>query len=283
MRARWQIGSGVPALVAAVLALGGCGGDSGGTVAGVKASGARACEVYGFEGALLGLKAGVSATEREFNTDSVPAGREERRILRGMKENIALLHHRLRNLEDCVDGAPQEAEGEPAHKSSSLRLPEAGQTVIGDRLGPARVEPGDPSLPASPCGTSGKNGITTIYIFPESAHCARVAPGERLLFINDTGIGPQHAEAAAIRILVGNYELWLGLDEEGLIPAPVDAYLGRGSHRVHVAGAPGPTILLLPRLCAIGRSASSPGSARAARRTPGRRARPLRPWSCRGR
>jgi hypothetical protein len=252
MRAGLRITSGGIALVAAVLALGGCGGGSGGTTDGAPALGAPTCEVYGFEGALIGLEAGVSAAGREFGTDSIATGRSERRILRAMKENVALIRGRLKRLEDCADNAThQKAEGEPEHQPSPPRLPGAAQPVIGHRLGPARVEPGGQSLPASPCGTLGKGGTTTVHIFPESAHCARVAPGERLLFVNDTGIGPQHAEAAAIRILVGNYELWLGPDEEGLVSAPVETYLGRGSHRVRVAGAPGPTILLLPRVCAI--------------------------------
>jgi hypothetical protein len=251
MRAGMRIGLGGIALAAAVLALGGCGGGSGGTTTGVRALGTPSCEVYGFEGALIGLEAGVSATGRESGTDSIPARRSERRILRAMKENVALIRGRLAKLEDCGRNALPEAQGKPVHESSPRRRPRARRTVLGHRLGPARVEPGDRSLPASPCGTLGKNGTTTVHIFPESAHCARVAPGERLLFVNDTGIGPQHAEAAAIRILAGDYELWLGPDEEGLISAPVETYLGRGSHRVRVAGAPGATVLLLPPVCAM--------------------------------
>jgi hypothetical protein len=251
MRAGLRIGSAGMALFAAVLALGGCGGGSGGTTDGAGAQQASTCEVFGFEGALIGLEAGVSAAGREFGADSIPAGRNERRILRAMEENVALIRGRLKKLEDCVDNAPQEANGKPEHEPSPPRLPGAARTVIGHRLGRARIEPGNQSLPASPCGTLGKNGTMTVHIFPESAYCARVAPGERLLFVNDTGIGPAHAEAAAIRIRVGNYELWLGPDEEGLISAPVESYLGRGSHRVRTAGAPGPTILLLPPVCAI--------------------------------
>jgi hypothetical protein len=251
MRAGLRIGSGGIALVAAVLALGGCGGGSGDTIDGARALEASTCEVFGFEGALIGLGAGVSAIGREFGTGSIPTERSKRRILRAMKENVALIRGRLKKLEDCADNAPQEAKGEPEHEPSSPRLPGAARTVIGHRLGRARIEPGNQSLPARPCGTLGKNGTTTVHIFPESAYCARVAPGERLLFVNDTGIGPAHAEAAAIRILVGNYELWLGPDEEGLISAPVETYLGPGSHRVRIAGAPGATILLLPPVCAI--------------------------------
>ncbi len=177
--------------------------------------------------------------------ESIPAGRNARRILRAMKENVALIRGRLTKLEDCARNGLPEAE------PSSPRRPRARRTVIGHRLGPARVEPGEQVLPASPCGTLGENGTTTVHIFPEAAHCARVGPGERLLFVNDTGIGPRHEEAAAIGVLVGDYELWLGPREHGLIRAPVATYLGRGSHRVRIAGAPGATILLLPPVCAM--------------------------------
>lgn len=266
MRAGLRIGSGGIALFAAVLVLGGCGGGSGGATDQVRTAGTPICDVYGPEGALIGLEAGIAATEREFRapaqrqkpipnpeggTELIPAGRIDRQILRAMRENVALIRGRLKKLEDCARNALPATEGKPVQEPSPPRRPRARRTVIGYRLGPARVEPGDQSLPASPCGTLGKNGTTTVHIFPESAHCARVAPGERLLFVNDTGIGPQHEEAAAVRVLVGDYELWLGPQEQGLIPAPVETYLGRGSHRVRTAGAPGATILLLPPVCAI--------------------------------
>jgi hypothetical protein len=272
MRAGLRIGLGGIALVAAVLPLG-CGGSSGGTTDQVRTLGTSICDVYGFEGALTGLEAGVAATEREFEvpaqgrktihgreggTQSIPAGRNEGRILRAMKENVALIRGRLTRLENCAGSALSEAEDKPVHEPSPRRALAARRTVVGQRLGPARVEPGEQALPASPCGTVGENGTTTVHIFPEAAHCARIEPGERLLFVNDTGIGLQHEEAAAVRVLVGDYELWIGPHEHGLIPAPVEAYLGRGSHRVRIAGAPGATILLLPPVCAM-RPPAAPG------------------------
>jgi hypothetical protein len=242
-----RVGSVGIALVAAVLALGGCG--SGGATDQVGTLEAQSCDVYGPEGALIGLEAGIAATEREF--DAGAHGRNERQILRAMRENVALIRGRLKKLEDCARNALLEAEGNSVHEPSPRRRPRARRTALGHRLGPARVEPGRQSLPASPCGTFGENGTTTIHIFPEAAHCARVGPGERLLFVNDTGIGPQHEEAAAVRVLVGDYELWIGPHGSGLIPAPVETYLGHGSHRVRIAGAPGATILLLPPGCAM--------------------------------
>jgi hypothetical protein len=264
MRAGLRIGSCGIALVMAVLVLGGCGGGEGGTTAQVRTL--STCDVPGPEGALTGLEAGIDGTGREFEalahgrkmipnreggTEPVAAGRNERQILRAMKENVALIRGRLSTLEDCARNAPPlEAEGKSVHETAPPRPP-TRRTVLGHRLGPARVEPGEQGLPASPCGTFGKNGTTMVHIFPETSHCARVAPGERLLFVNDTGIGPQHGDAAAVRVLVGDYELWLGPHGSGLIPASVETYLGRGSHRVRIAGAPGATILLLPPVCAM--------------------------------
>ena len=264
MRAGLRIGSGGIALVAAMLVLGGCGGDSGGTTDQVRTLGLPICDVSEAGGALIGLDAGISGIEREFEalangrkmlpnrkggTEPTPAGRNGRQILRAMKENVASIRGQLPKLEDCARNALLEAEGKPVHETAPPRP--AARRTIGHRIGPARVEPGTQALPASPCGTFGKNGTTTVHIFSDAGHCARVGPGERLLFVNDTGIGPRHAGAAAIRILAGDYELWIGPHGSGLIPAAVGTYLGRGSHRVRVAGAPAATILLLPPVCAI--------------------------------
>jgi hypothetical protein len=271
MRAGLRIGSGGIALVAAVLALGGCGGGSDGTTDQVRRLGLTVCDVSEAEGALTGLEAGISGIGREFEAlahgpktlpsrdggaEPIPAGRSGRQILRAMKENVASIRGQLPKLEDCARNALLEAEGKAVHETAPPRPP--ARRTVGHRLGPARVEPGTQALPASPCGTFGRNGTTTIHIFSDAGHCARVGPGERLLFVNDTGIGPQHAGAAAIRILAGDYELWIGPHGSGLIPAAVGTYLGRGSHRVRIAGAPAATILLLPPACAI-RPPAEPG------------------------
>ncbi len=263
MRAGLRIGSCGIALLA-VVALGGCGGGSDHTSDQVRTLGLPVCDVSGAAGALTGLEAGISGIGREFEalergretlpnreggTEPIPAGRFGRQILRVMKENTASIRGQLPMLEDCARNALLEAEGKPVRETAPARPP--ARRTVGHRLGPARVEPGRQSLPASPCGTFGRNGTTTIHIFSDAPHCARVKPGERLLFVNDTGIGPQHAGAAGIRILVGDYELWIGPHESGLIPTPVETYFGRGSHRVRIAGAPGETILLLPPVCAM--------------------------------
>ncbi len=273
MRAGLRIGAGVIALFAAVLALGGCGGGADGTTDQVRTLGLPVCDVSDAARALTGLEAGISGIGREFEalahrrgtlsnreggTKPIPAGRYGRQILRVMKENTASIRGQLLVLEDCARNAILEAKGKPVHEPSPPREPRGRRTVVAHRLGPARVEPGTQALPASPCGTFGRNGTTTIHIFSDAGHCARVAPGERLIFVNDTGIGPRHAGAAAIRILAGDYELWIGPHESGLIPAAVGTYLGRGSHRVRIAGAPAAMILLLPPVCAI-RPPAEPG------------------------
>lgn len=267
MRAGLRIGSGGIALVAAVLALGGCGGGSDGTTDQVRTLGLPTCDVSETEGALTGLEAGIAGTGREFEalahwrkpisnreggTEPIPAGRSERQILLAMKANVTSIRGQL---EDCGRNALPERT--PVHETAPPRQP-ARRTVVGYRLGSARVEPGGQLLPARPCATFGRNGTTTVHIFSDTGNCVRVGPGERLLFVNDTGIGPQHAGAAAVRVLVGDYELWIRPHESGLIPAAVETYLGRGSHRVRIAGAPGATILLLPPVCAM-RPPAAPG------------------------
>lgn len=248
MRGGFRVGSGGIALVAVVLALGGCGEGSGGTTDPVRALGPPRCDVAEAEAALTGLEAGIAASGREF--DRAASWQGERQILRAMKVNAASIRGQLTELESCARNALREAEDRPVHERTPQRPP-APRTVIGRRLGSARVEPGRQQLPATPCLTFGRNGTTAVHIFSDAPHCARVAPGERLLFVNDTGIGPGHAGAAAVRVLVGDYELWIEPHGSGLIRAPVETYLGRGSHSVRTPGARGATILVLPPDCAI--------------------------------
>lgn len=264
MRAGLRIGFAGVVLVAAAPALGGCGGGSGGTTDRVGALELSACDVSDAEGALAGLEAGIAGTGQEFEalahrrelpdreggTEPTPAGRIQRQILRAMKANVASIRGQLPKLENCARDALLEAKGKTVHETAPPRPP-AARMVIGRRLGAARVEPGGQLLPASPCSTFGRNGTTRVHIFSDTGHCVRVRPGERLLFVNDTGIGPRHEGAAAVRIRVGDYELWIEPGGSGLVPPPVETYLGRGSHQVRIAGAPGSTILFLPSTCAM--------------------------------
>jgi len=150
--------------------------------------------------------------------------------------------------------------GSGGSATDQVRMPRppAPRTVVGHRIGPARVEPGGQLLPASPCLTFGRNGTTEVHIFSDAPHCTRVEPGERLLFVNDTGIGAQHAGATPVRVRVGNYAVRIEPRGKGLIRAPVATYLGRGSHRVQTAGGRGAMVLVLPQDCAI-RPPAAPG------------------------
>jgi hypothetical protein len=257
MRAGLQIGFGGIALIASVLALVACGSGSDGTSDQARALALSNCDVSEAEGALTGLEAGITGTGREFEVLAHGQRTNERQILRAMRTNVASIRGQLTTFEDCARNAPLEAEGKPGDETAAAPPP-AQRTVVGRRLGSARVEPGKQLLPASPCGTFGRNGTTTVHIFSDTGHCLRVRPGERLLFVNDTGIGPRHTGAAAVRVLIGGYELWIEPRGRGLIPAAVKTYLGRGSHPVRIAGAPGATILVLPAVCAM-RSPAAPG------------------------
>jgi hypothetical protein len=213
------------------------------------------CGESKIEDRLRGLAAGVQATEREF--ESSGSGGDKSQILQSMKENIAAIHRELSPLEACTRNVLREREGKrPLGVESASPRPPTG-TAIAHRIGPPRVEPGVHAHPASPCQAYGKNGTTILYIWPDSPGCAQVAPGERLRVANDTGIGG--AAGVAVRAQLGDWELWLAPGQEGLIPAPVQTYLGRGTHAVRAAGGIGPTVLLLPRGgCAI-RPPAKPG------------------------
>jgi hypothetical protein len=238
-------------LVSVVSMLGGCGGGSNHATARLHELDHYRCEVFGVEHQLRALEAGISATRREFEATNPGPARQQ--ILRSMEENARLIHKQMPSLEQCAQDAVQGAAGEPGHEP----LPAPEPTVVAHRIGPQRVEPGEQVLPASPCQAYGKNGTTTIYVWPETSGCARVAPGERLRVANKTGIVGL-AQAVWVRVRVGDYELWLGPDQEGVIPAPVQTYFGRGSHSVGAIGGIGPTVLLLPKVCAI-RPPAKPG------------------------
>jgi hypothetical protein len=237
------------ALVAVVVMLGGCGAGSNPAAGKLHAVLSAGCGESKIEDRLRGLTAGVQATEREF--ESSGSGGDKSQILQSMKENIAAIHRELSPLGACTRNVLREREGKrPLGVESASPRPPTG-TAIAHRIGPPRVEPGVQAHPASPCQAYGKNGTTILYIWPDSPGCAQVAPGERLRVANETGIGSP-AAGVAVRVQLGDWELWLAPGQEGLIPAPVETYLGRGTHSVRAAGGLGPTVLLLPRGgCAI--------------------------------
>ncbi len=243
-------------LVAVVVMLGGCGGGSNPAARKLHAVLSAGCGESGIEDKLRGLAAGVVATEREF--ESSGSGGDKSQILQSMKENIAGIHRELSPLEDCTRNVLREREGKRPLGVGSASPQRPTATAIAHRIGPPQVEPGVQAHPASPCQSYGKNGTTTLYVWPDSPGCAQVAPGERLRVANMTGIGSL-AAGVAVRVQLGDWELWLAPGQAGLIPAPVETYLGRGTHAVRAAGGLGPTVFLLPRGgCAI-RPPAKPG------------------------
>ena len=126
-------------------------------------------------------------------------------------------------------GSTSVSEGKRAPKTSAPRAPM--RIVVGHRVGPERVEHGEPTeaLSASPCSNTGLNGTTTVPIGREVGYCAIVAPSGRLRVNNGT--------AFPIQVEVGNYQMRLRPLQTGMIPASVRSYLGRGGHFVRVIGS----------------------------------------------
>lgn len=230
------------ALLATVLILGGCGGGSGDVTEQPLQLGS--CDVYQASDALSGLEAGIEGL-------GSGSGRHRTEALRAMRENVASIRGQLPQLEECAKDNYREATRGRRVRRPEPPAPSGPRGIaVAHRLGPARIEPGGQGLPARPCSTISRDP-SPVHIFSDAPICARATPGQRLLFVNDTGIGPHRSGAVAVRVRIGGYEVWIGPNQRGLIRAPVRSYLGRGSHRVRIAGAPGDTILVLPRVCAV--------------------------------
>jgi hypothetical protein len=192
MRSVLRVGFSGVALVAAVVALAGC-GSSGDATDQVQALELGRCDVSDIEGALSGLEAGVSGTRREFEAPPQGfAGRNERQILRAMKENVASVRGQLADLESCARNALLEAEGKAVHHTAPPRPP-AGHTVVAHRLGPPRIEAGGQLLPASPCATVGRNGTTMVPIFSDAPHLCPSGAGRT------TALPQRHRDRASAR------------------------------------------------------------------------------------
>jgi hypothetical protein len=230
------------ALVVAAVTLGGCGGGGQKTAESLRVG---HCEVHQVSQALSAVEAGIEGLRSR-----PPAHREQ--VLQAMRENTAAIQGQLPELEECAEDNYREAAlGRPVHRPEAP--PPAGRRgiVVGYRVGPARIEPGQEGHPASPCSTI-NHDPRPVYVYPDSPICARLTPRQRLLVVNATGIGG--SAAVAIRVQIGDYEVWIGPDQRGLIPAPIGTYLGHGSHLMHVVGGLGDTILVLPKNCGVRRT-----------------------------
>jgi hypothetical protein len=115
-----------------------------------------------------------------------------------------------------------------------------------------KFEPGKRQPTALPCPERVGGRVKTIEIYSDVETCTRVAPRDRLLFVNHTGSGPEHVEPTPVALTVGGYEAFIGDGESAIFPAPVGSYLGIGLHETEShADAPAPRILVLPEGCAI--------------------------------
>jgi hypothetical protein len=125
--------------------------------------------------------------------------------------------------------------------------------VLAHRIPEApRLEPGEHLQSASGCSQVGGGRVKTIYVWPDAEHCIRVTPGDRLLFVNFTGFGPDQRDANPVELSLGGYEARIGLGQSALFEAPAGSYLARGLHRTNThADAPAPSVMVLPEGCAI--------------------------------
>jgi hypothetical protein len=153
----------------------------------------------------------------------------------------------------CGAGGSRASDGKRVPKSPAPRAPE--RIVVAHRVGPQRVEPGEPTeeLSASPCPNKGVNGTTTFPIEPDVTACAQVAPWGRLRLANTS--------AVTVQVRVGDYSLRLRLrrGQAGMIPASVRSYLGHGGHPVRVTGALGGKIFVLIPDCVLRPERLEPG------------------------
>lgn len=88
--------------------------------------------------------------------------------------------------------------------------------------------------------------MKTVFLRSEGETCVRVAPRDRLLFVDATGSG------GGAEVSLGSFQAYIGIGGSALFPAPVGTYLGLGSHRAQTgADATAPWILVLPEGCQV--------------------------------
>jgi Protein of unknown function (DUF4232) len=101
------------------------------------------------------------------------------------------------------------------------------------------------------CRTLGGGRVKTILLRSETAGCYRVAPRNRLLFVNETGLGPERGEPNPVAVQLGDYRATIGVGKSALFP-PVGTYLRLGLHLVYTnATVQRPSIQVLPEGCSF--------------------------------
>lgn len=102
------------------------------------------------------------------------------------------------------------------------------------------------------CRTLGGGRVKTIPLRSTAAGCYRVAPRDRLLFVNETGIGPDLGEANPVEVQLGDYRASIGIGKSALFQDPVGTYLRLGLHLAYTdATVQRPSIQVLPEGCSF--------------------------------
>jgi hypothetical protein len=116
-----------------------------------------------------------------------------------------------------------------------------------------RIEPGHRPRSEAGCIEPRGGRVKTVYLRSEGETCVRVAPRDRLLFVNAVGVGAGHGEPEPVEVDAGPYRAYAPTEGSALFPAPVGTYLAPGSHRVETgADATSPWVLVLPEGCQVG-------------------------------
>jgi hypothetical protein len=115
-----------------------------------------------------------------------------------------------------------------------------------DRDAP-RIEQGHRPRSEAGCVEPRGGHVKTVYLRSEGETCVRVAPRDRLLFVDAIG-----EESSGIEVRAGPYQGYGKIGGSVLIPAAVGTYLAPGLHRVETgADATKPLVLVLPEGCRV--------------------------------
>ncbi|HVV89200.1 MAG TPA: DUF4232 domain-containing protein, partial [Solirubrobacterales bacterium] len=136
--------------------------------------------------------------------------------------------------------------------TTPARAPVRRLSIAHRDRGAPRVEPGHRPRSEAGCVEPRGGRVKTVYLRSGGETCVRVAPRDRLLFVNAIDVGAGHREPEPVEVDAGPYEAYAPTDGSALFPVPVGTYLGLGSHRVETdADATTPWVLVLPEGCRV--------------------------------
>lgn len=115
-----------------------------------------------------------------------------------------------------------------------------------------RVEPGHRPRSEAGCVEPRGGRVKAVVLRSAGETCARVAPRDRLLFVNAVGVGHGPGEPEPIEVDAGPFSAYAPTEGSAVFAAPVGTYLALGLHRVETtAGATAPLVLVLPEGCRV--------------------------------